>query len=163
METRMLSRPWTRHFKRIGGIQSTYWGLALDLNASQSTICNHLKNLGKVSKLSIWVLHTLSEKNKENCISIATSLLSVRRNDPFLKNIITGGENWVFYDSIQYKRQWIDKDDSPQPIQKVKLHGRKVMLCVCVCLYGGGIIIHFKFLNCNQTLNPDSICYSQQQ
>ena len=38
--------------------------LADKLNASQSTICNHLERMGKVSKLGVWVSHALSEKNK---------------------------------------------------------------------------------------------------
>ena len=40
---------------------------------------------------------------------------------------------------------------------KAELHGRKVMLCVW---YDHHNIIHFEFLNCNQTLNAD--LYSQQ-
>ena len=66
------------------------WELALDLNTSQSTICHHLKKIGKVSKLGVWIPHSLSEKNKEDYILIATSLLSRLKNDLFLKNIITG-------------------------------------------------------------------------
>ena len=71
--------------------------LVLNLNTFQSTICHHLKKTGKVSKLSAWFPHTLSEKNKEDCISIVTSLLLRQRNDLFLKNIITGDEKCVFF------------------------------------------------------------------
>ena len=46
------------------------------LNTSQSTVCRHLEKLGKVNKLGVRVLHNLSERNKENRMSIATSLLS---------------------------------------------------------------------------------------
>ena len=37
-------------------------------------------------------------------------------------------KKWVFYDNVQRKRQWIDKDESPQPTPKVELHRRKVIL-----------------------------------
>ena len=65
------------------------WKLALNLNTSQSTICYHLKKIRKVSWLSIWLPYTLSEKNKEDCITVVTSLLSRQRNNLFLKTIIT--------------------------------------------------------------------------
>ena len=77
---------------------------ALDLNALQTTICNHLKKTGKVYKMDIWIPHILSEKNKENHISIATSLLSRQRNGLFFKNIITSDKNKsVFYENILCK------------------------------------------------------------
>ena len=37
--------------------------LVLDFNTFQSTISCHLKKIGKVSKLDIWVPYTLTEKN----------------------------------------------------------------------------------------------------
>ena len=40
--------------------------------------------------------------------------------DLFIKNIITGDEKRVFYDNIQCKRQWIDKNESLQPTPKKK-------------------------------------------
>ena len=48
--------------------------LAEKLNTSQSIICRHLEKMGKVSKLSVWVPQALSEKNKADCLSIATTL-----------------------------------------------------------------------------------------
>ena len=104
--------------------------LALDFNKSQSTIWRHLKKIEKVSKLGVWNPHKLREKNKEDRISIVTSFLSIQRNDPFFKNIMTDDEKWVFYDNVQWKRQWIDLDEPLQPIPKAELHERKVMLCV---------------------------------
>ena len=50
--------------------------LADKLNTSQSTICCHLEEMGKISKLGVWVPHALSEKNKADHLSIATNLLS---------------------------------------------------------------------------------------
>ena len=69
--------------------------LADKLNTSQSTICRHLEKMGKVSLLSVWVLHVLNEKNKADCLSIATSLLSRQRNDPFLDKIVSSDEKWI--------------------------------------------------------------------
>ena len=124
------------------------WESALDVNTSQSTIYHHLKKIRKVTKLGIWLPHTLSEKNKEDHISIVTSLLSRQRNDQFL-NIITGYKKWVFHDNVQCKRQWTDKDESLLHNPKVEIYERKIMLYLW---WDQHDIIHFKFLNCNQTL-----------
>ena len=78
--------------------------------------------------------------------------LSRQRNDLFLRNIITGDEKCFFYDYVQCKKQLIDEYQSPQPTLKVQLHGKKVMLCIWWDHHG---IIHFEFLNCNQTFNAD--------
>ena len=77
--------------------------------------------------------------------------------DLLLKNIITGDEKWLFCDNVPCKRQWTDKDESLRATPKAKLRGRKVMLCVYWDHYS---IIHFEFLNCNQTLNAD--LYTEQ-
>ena len=81
-------------------LQENWWNAiytkVLDLNTSQSTIYCHLKKIGKVWKLGIWVPHTLSEKNKEYCVSVVTSLLSRPRNNLFLKNIITSDKHLSF-------------------------------------------------------------------
>ena len=63
--------------------------------------------MGKVSKLGICFLYILNEKIKEDCISIATSILSRERNDLFLKTIIISDEKWVFYEYVHK----IDKDE----------------------------------------------------
>ena len=83
-----------------------------------------------MNKLDVWVPHTLSEKNKDDHIIIATSLLSRQRNYLFLKNISAGDEIWVFYDNVQCKGQCLDKDESLQPFPKAKFHERKIIVCV---------------------------------
>ena len=46
----------------------------------------------------------LSEKNKENRLSIETSLLSKKKNNPLFKDIIIGDEKWVLYNNFQRKK-----------------------------------------------------------
>ena len=58
----------------------------------------------------------------------------------FLDEFITSDEKWITYDNVAHKRQWVDKDKSPQLDPKVELHGRKIMLCVW---WNGHGIIHF--------------------
>ena len=110
------------------------WELPLDLSPSQSTIFCYLKKIGKVSKLGVWFLHTLCEMNKENCTSIATSLIWKQRNDSFLKNIITDNEKFRIWRNVWGSaRAW----DWKQSIRKEKgkEKGRRLYTCLCcVCL-----------------------------
>ena len=131
--------------------------LAQKLNTSQSTVCRHLEKLGKVSKLGVWVPYKLSERNKADRMSIATSLLSRENNDPFLKKIITGDEKWITYENIVRKGQWLDKDQPPLPDPKANIHGKKILLCVWWDRQG---IIHHELLNRNETVTGD--VYVQQ-
>ncbi|GFY56090.1 histone-lysine N-methyltransferase SETMAR [Trichonephila inaurata madagascariensis] len=63
--------------------------IAERLNTSQSTVIRHLEKLGKVNKLGVWVPHNLSERNKEDRLSIITSLRSQVKMEPFLNRIVT--------------------------------------------------------------------------
>ena len=108
--------------------------LADKLNTSQSAICRHLEKMGKVSKLGVWVPQALSENHKTDRLSIATSFLSQQRNDPFLNEFITGDEKWITWDYVARKRQWVDKDKSPQPDPNLSFMAEKYC---CVC---GGIV-----------------------
>lgn len=132
-------------------------GIAERLNTSQSTVNRHLQKLGKVCKLGVWVPHNLSERNKEDRMSIATSLLSRVKIEPFLNRIVTGDEKWVTYDNIVCKRQWLDKDQPPLPDPKANIHGKKILLCVWWDCHG---IIHHELLKSNLTITADR--YVQQ-
>jgi len=74
------------------------------LNINQSTVSRHLKKLGMVKKLDVWVPHKLSEKNLMDRISACDMLLKRHQNEPFLKRMITGDEKWVVYNNISRKR-----------------------------------------------------------
>ncbi|XP_043262919.1 histone-lysine N-methyltransferase SETMAR-like [Colletes gigas] len=127
------------------------------LNTSQSTVNRHLEKLGKVSKLGVWVPHNLNERNKEDRISIATSLLSRVKIEAFLNRIVTGDEKWVSYENIVRKRQWLDKNQPPLPDPKANIHGKTILLCVWWDCQG---IIHHELLKSNLTITADK--YVQQ-
>ena len=61
-----------------------------------------------------------------------------------------------FYDNVQRKKQWIDKNESPPTTPKTEFHGRNFMLYVW---RHHRAIIHFAFLKHNQIVNAD--LYSQ--
>ena len=145
-QTRTLIRPRSRWFKRSGRMQFMQKYLRISTWFQHIPIHNlPLEKDRKINKLSIWLPHTLNEKNKEDCISIATSFLSKQRNDPFLKDIITG-------DNVQQKGS-----ESPQPTQKAKFYRRELMLCIW---WDHHSIILFEFFNHYQTTNLN--IYSQQ-
>ena len=80
--------------------RSTIREIAEKLNISHTCVTRHLKQLGYVIKLDIWVLHKLNKIQITKRISVCDSLLKSNETDPFLKPIITGDEKWVVYDNF---------------------------------------------------------------
>ena len=72
--------------------RSTTREIAEKLNISLTCVERHLKQLGKVSKLDIWVPYKLNDIQLTKRISICDSLLKRIETDLFLKRIITGDE-----------------------------------------------------------------------
>ena len=66
--------------------------LAIELFVSQTTICNHLKALGKILKAGKWVPHKLSEINMANRLNTCVFLSAKQRKKSFLWKIVTGDE-----------------------------------------------------------------------
>ena len=71
---------------------STTREIAEKRNISHARVERHLKQLGYVNKLDIWVHHKLNEIQLTKRISICDSLLKRNETYPFLKRIITGDE-----------------------------------------------------------------------
>ena len=84
--------------------RSTTREIAEKLNISHTCVEKHLKQLGYVNKLDIWVPRKLNEIQLTKRISICDSLRKRYETDPFLKRIITGDEKLVVYDNLVRKR-----------------------------------------------------------
>ena len=93
---------------------STTREIAEKLHMSHTCVEKHLKQLGYVNKLNIWVSHKLSEIQLAKRSSICDSLLIRNETDPVLKLIITGDEKWVVYDNVVRKRSWSKRDEPAQ-------------------------------------------------
>ena len=130
--------------------------IAERLNLSNSTVHDHLKRLGLISKLDIWVPHVLSERNLCRRIDVCDLLLKRQENDPFLKRIITGDEKWVVYNNVKRKRSWSKKDEPAQSTSKADIHQKKVMLSVWWDFKG---IVFFELLPDNTTINSEVYCH----
>ena len=129
--------------------------LSAILGAHRTTIGDHLKSIGKVSRAGIWVPHELSPVNLLQRASICASLSSRQQTEPFLKRIVTGDEKWVLYVNVERKRQWLDRGQKPLPTAKPGLHPKKVLLYVWWDWQG---VLYFELLDQNQTITADIYC-----
>ena len=58
--------------------------LSYTLNKPWSTIQKHLRQIGKVSRVGVWVPHNLCEVNKANQFSTRKLLIQRHKTEPFL-------------------------------------------------------------------------------
>ena len=93
--------------------------MAEKMNCDQKTILNHLHSMGFAEKLGVWVLHGLSENNKENRLQIASQHLARHRatrghKQRYLYRIVTGDEKWCLYCIYKYeaKKEWVAPGDT---------------------------------------------------
>ncbi|KFM68892.1 Histone-lysine N-methyltransferase SETMAR, partial [Stegodyphus mimosarum] len=75
------------------------------INLSNSTVHDHWKRLGLISRLDIWVPHVLTERNFCHCIDICDLLPKHQENDPFLKRIITRDEKALIFGGNNLKSE----------------------------------------------------------
>ena len=135
--------------------RSTTRQIAEKLNISHTCVESHLKQLGYVNKLDIWVPHKLNEIQLAKRISIYDSLLERIETDPFLKRIITGDEKWVVFDNVVRKRSRSKRDEPAQSRSKANIHQKNVKLGVWWDFKG---IVYFELLPRNQTINSNVYC-----
>ncbi|XP_012058781.1 PREDICTED: histone-lysine N-methyltransferase SETMAR-like [Atta cephalotes] len=107
---------------------STVRELATALKVSVGSVHGHLKSLGFLKKLDVWVPHKLKEIHLTNRISVCDQLIK-EENDPFLKRIIMGDEKWIVYNNVR-KRSWSRRGEAPEMQAKAEIHQKKVMLVV---------------------------------
>ena len=65
--------------------------VAEELNVKHSVIVQHLKQIGKVKKVS----HELTENQKNHCFEVLSSLILCKNSEPFLDQIMTYNEKWI--------------------------------------------------------------------
>lgn len=129
--------------------------IAERLNVSHPTIERHLKCLGLVKKLDIWVPHELKEIHLTQRINICDLHLKRNEIESFLKRIITGDEKWIVYNNVNRKRSWSRRDEPPQTTSKADIHQKKIMLSVWWDWKG---VVYFELLPRNQTIDSNVYC-----
>ncbi|XP_025264307.1 histone-lysine N-methyltransferase SETMAR-like [Camponotus floridanus] len=129
--------------------------IAERLNLSNSTVHDHLKRLGLISKLDIWVPHVHTERNLCRRVDVCDLVLKRQENNPFLERIITGDEKWVVYNNVKRKRSWTKKDEPAQSTSKADIHKKKVMLSISWDFKG---IVFLSFYR-TTTINSEVYCH----
>lgn len=135
--------------------QQSTRALADIFGVDNTTVCDHLQQIGKVKKLQKWVPHQLSENCKNQRISICSSLLLRNKNEAILKRIITCDEKWIYFDNTRRSGEWVDKDAQPSTVAKQRITPRKVMIIVWWSMAG---IIHYDFLQFGETVTAELYC-----
>lgn len=129
--------------------------IAEKCQVSHTTIENHIKHLGLVKKLDIWVLHELKEIHLTQRINVCDMHLKRNEIDLFLKRIVTGDEKWIVYNNVSKKRSWSKSDESAPIISKAEMHQKKIMLSIWWDYKG---VVYFELLPRNHTITSDVYC-----
>lgn len=134
--------------------------LAEKMECDHSTIVRHLKAMGSVQKLGVWVPHELSQYNKDCRVITCASLLARyhlarQQHQSFLSRIITGDEKWCLYINFKRRKEWLSPDKQATPRVKQDLHPRKTMLCVWWNQEG---VVYYEILPRNQTITAELYC-----
>ena len=95
-----------------------------------STVFEHLKVIGFMSKLSKWIPHQLTDVQRQLRCDAALTLLSFKRHQNWLSSIVISDEKWIHYVNVVRRRSWCAAGDAPQSTAKPGLHPKKVMLSV---------------------------------
>jgi len=103
---------------------STVRELATALKVSVGSVHGHLKSLGFVKKLDVWVLHELKEIHMTNRMSICDQLKR-EENDPFLKHMMTATKNGLFTTMSIEKEVKVGEMKSQA---KAEIHQKMVMV-----------------------------------
>ena len=107
--------------------RSTTREIAEKLKISHACVETHLKQLGYVNKLDIWVSRKLNEIQLTKRISICDSLLKRNETDPFLKRIIMGDEKRVVYNNVVQRISWSKRDEPAQSTSKADIHQKNFL------------------------------------
>lgn len=129
--------------------------IAEKLNIHHSTVSRRLNKLNYISKLDVLVPHTMTEKHRQERVSICTSLLCRQNCNPFLHRVITGDEKWVLYNNFCRKRHWGKAGESPLVSSKPSTHPEKVLLC---CWWDFKGVVYYELLPPNTTVTSELYC-----
>ena len=97
-------------------------------------VIQHLKQIEKVIKLDNWVPHDLTESQKSCHFEVSSYLILCNNSKPFLDQIVTCDETWIFYDNWRWPRSVVAPRRSSKAFAKAKLtpkkdHGHCFMVC----------------------------------
>ena len=77
--------------------------LADQLNVTREAVSIRLKSMGKIQKMGKWVPQ-LNERQQENRKTTCEMLLARYKRKSFLHRIVTGDEEWIYFENPKRKR-----------------------------------------------------------
>lgn len=110
--------------------EATTRELGTILGCSNTTIADHLHDLGYRKVQSRWIPHRLTDSHKQVRVNICESLLFQPYRKEFLKDLVTGDESWILYDNDARHAVWLPRDAEPPTQPKPNPHQRKHLLSV---------------------------------
>ena len=111
-----------------------------------------MEDLGKRKVASRFVLHSLSDDQRHECVQYAKDIIkTARRNKNFLNTIVAEDETWCFRYDLTTKRQSAEWKSPASKGKKVRLQKSKVKTML-VCFYDIKGIIHHAFVPEGQTV-----------
>jgi len=129
--------------------------LADEFDCGHAQISRILKAAGKKWRKGHWIPHELSQAQKRKRQDIAQKLLRRHRRAPFLNNIITIDEKWIFFRSQRRRNQWISPGQRGTPTPRPNQHAPKAMLIVFWDRTGP---LYWDLLPAGQTINAERYC-----
>ncbi|XP_012061536.1 PREDICTED: histone-lysine N-methyltransferase SETMAR-like [Atta cephalotes] len=134
---------------------STIRKLAAALKVSAGNVHDHLKSLGFVKKLDVWVPHELKEIHLMNRMNVCDQFIKREENDPFLKCM--GDEKWIVYNNVSRKRSWSRRSEAPERQAKDPPKGNAVMW------WDWKGPVFYELLSKNKMINSDVYCEQLQK
>ena len=104
--------------------------IAEELSIDHSTVIWYLKQTGKVKKPNKWMLHELTENQKDCVFEVSSSFILRNNSEPFLDQIVMCDKKWILYDNQWWPVQWLGLEEAPEHFPKPNLHQKKVMVTV---------------------------------
>ncbi|XP_071033855.1 histone-lysine N-methyltransferase SETMAR-like [Parasteatoda tepidariorum] len=129
--------------------------IAEEFGIYYTTVGDHIKSLGFVLKLSVWVPHELREKNFSDRVRMCSKHLIRHNAQPFLDRLVTGDEKWILYENIKIKKSYCKPGASLATVPKPSIHQRKVLLCLWWDRKGS---VYYELLKQGKTINADLYC-----
>lgn len=80
--------------------------------------------------------------------------LACQAKKSFSWHIVTGDENWIYFDNPKRRKSWVDPG---QPRQRQNIHGYKALLCNS---WDQEDVLYYEILHPNETVTVDR--YRQQ-
>ncbi|GFV53329.1 mariner Mos1 transposase [Trichonephila clavipes] len=86
--------------------------------------------MGKIIKVGRSVPHELTDRQQENRKLVCDMLLARYKRKSYLHRIVTGDENWIYFENPKRNRSYVDPGKASKSTARPNRFGRKIMLCI---------------------------------